>query len=424
MKPEIKRELIFAVLGLLFILALFLRTSTAVIVEDLVAEFTVPAATLALMASAFFYAYSLVQLPVGMLSDRIGVRHTVVVSGLLGVGGTVLFAFSPGIEMATTARVLTGIGTAGIWVPALKYLSMVYSPEIFATRTTIISTIGSLGLLFATLPLVFLVEQVGWRYSFAMVAAVLLLLIMLAWFLMDLPSPSKPATEKSAGQKSGMEKESPGYNLSFLRYGPFWLFVIWAFLVYGVQFSFQGLWGAIYLQDSFGISRETAGGHLFYTSLGILVGGIFWGLLSDRLFRARKPVLFIATLGMLSSWIVMTILTSYPGEFLTSLLYFCLGFFSVVFLVNFSCVKELFPIENAGTALGAANTMMLLGAGIFQGITGYMIDILSESGDFYTAYRTIFIFYLASIILAMALILFMPETFPQHKKSARYNTGR
>lgn len=419
MKPEIKRELIFAVLGLLFILALFLRTSTAVIVEDLVREFAVPTATLALMSSAFFYAYSLVQLPVGMLSDRIGIRLTVVVSGLLGVGGTVLFAFSPGIEIATTARVLTGIGTAGIWVPALKYLSMVYSPDIFATRTTIISTIGSLGLLFATLPLVILVEQVGWRYSFAIVAAVLLLFILLAWLLMGLPSPSKPTPEKSAEQRkrSGMKIETSVYSLSFLRYGPFWLFVIWAFLVYGVQFSFQGLWGAIYLQDSFGISREAAGGHLFYTSLGLLVGGIFWGLLSDLIFRARKPVLFIATLGMLSSWIIMILITSYPGEFLTSLLYFCLGFFSVVFLVNFSCVKELFPIENAGTALGAANTMMLLGAGIFQGITGYMIDILSESGDFYTAYRTIFFFYLVSIILAMALILFMPETFPKHKKS-------
>ncbi len=419
MRFVIKRELVFLIFSLLFVVALFLRTSTAIIVEDLVAEFAVPAAALGLMASAFFYAYSLVQLPVGMLSDRIGVRYTVVISGLLGVAGTVLFAYSTGIQMATWARLLTGVGTAGIWVPALKYLSLVYPPEKFATRTAIISTIGSFGLLFATFPLAVLVERIGWRYSFVLVAAVLLMLMLGAWFLMSARSASEPVNE-TAEEIKNENKEQPLVNKSsILRTRTFWLFAIWVFLVYGVQFSFQGLWGAVFLQDTFGVSRETAGSHLFFTSLGILFGGIFWGLLSDRYFQARRPVILIATLGMLLSWVIMTFLTTYPGPFITSLLYFFLGFFSIVFLVTFSSVKEIFPVKKAGTALGAINMIMLLGAGIYQGVTGYMIDHYFAEGAVFTAYRVVFIFYFASIVFAFCLVLFMPETFPSPVKAGQ-----
>ena len=412
-----RRELVFAVFCFLFVLALFLRTSTAVIVEDLMRDFAVPAAALGLMASALFYSYSLVQIPVGMLSDRIGVRYTVVFSGLMGVAGTVLFALSTNIQMATWARLLTGIGTAGIWVPALKYLSMVYPPDKFATRTGIVSTVGSTGLLLATLPLAVLVERIGWRYSFILVGAVLLTAIIIAWSLMGGPQNGSAKTASEKIVVGGSTPKELSAQHSFFRHPTFWRFALWAFLVYGVQFSFQGLWGAAYLQNSFGLSRESAGSVLFFTSLGILLGGLSWGFVSDRFFRARRPVLYIGTVGMLISWTIMVMLTTYPGQFLTSLLYFCLGFFNIVFLVNFSCAKELFPPARAGTAIGAVNTFMLLSAGIYQSITGYMIDHFLVAGTFLTAYRAIFIFYLASITAAFFLLFIMPETFPKKTKA-------
>lgn len=416
MNKIVKRELIFIVFCLLFILALFLRTSTAVIVEDLMADFAIPAAALGLMASAIFYTYSASQLPVGMLSDHIGVRTTVIVFGLLGAAGSLLFALSPGIQMATWARILTGVGTAGIWVPALKYLSLAYKPEEFATRTTIVSTVGSIGLLIATLPLALLVERAGWRLPFILAAGALFVLVILAWALIgEQPSPNRNTIPTKTGKKTNENRAIEGY-IPFWRHKTFWRFALWAFLIYGVQFSFQGLWGAVYLQDSYHISREAAGGHLFFTSLGVLSGGIFWGLLSDRYFRARRPVLFIGTLGMLVSWTIMVTLSFYPGPFLTSLLYFSIGIFSIVFLINFSCVKEIFPVEKAGMAIGAVNTFMLLGVGVYQGVTGYMLDYYLINGNALSAYRSIFILYLASIALAFCLVLFMPETFPSRDK--------
>lgn len=411
------RDLIFLILCIIFVFALFFRTNTAVIVEDLMAEFAISAASLGLMASAFFYAYGAVQIPVGLLSDRIGVRHTVFYFSLLGVGGCIIFALSTGLHMATWGRVFTGIGTAGIWIPSLKYLAISYKPDEFATRTGIINAIGGLGLILATLPMVVMVERMGWRLSYIIPSLIMLALIIVLYRLMKFSAGSSQIQGSNNAleeQNKQGRKERPSSSLdrSFWRHPMFWRFALWAFLIYGVLFSFQSLWGASYLQETFGKSRELAGTLLMFISIGGICGGVIWGLLSERFFRARRPVLLLGTVGMAGAYLALLFLRSYyPGNSAIALIYFLLGFCGFTFLLNLGCVKEFFPLEIAGTAMGTVNASMFIGVAIFQGITGYIIDFFG--GDPLTAYRTIFSLYLGSAILASIIVSIMPETFPK-----------
>lgn len=410
------RGLVFLILCFIFIFVLFFRTNTAVIVEDLMAEFAIPAVSLGLMASAFFYAYGAVQIPVGFLADRIGVRHTVFRLGLLGVTGCIVFALSTGLHMATFARVLMGIGTAGVWIPSLKYIAISYKPDEFATKTGIINAVGGQGLILATLPMAVMVERIGWRLSYIIPSLLMLTLLIVLYHLMkSSPRSSQIQTRNKAQEeqnKGGQQKKpssSPGY--SFWRHPVFWRFALWAFLVYGVLFSFQTLWGVSYLQRTFGQSRELAGTLLMFISIGGICGGVVWGLLSERFFRARRPVLFLGTIGMVGAWIALLFFSSYPGAFVIALIYFLLGFCGFTFLLNLGCVKEFFPLEIAGTAMGTVNASMFMGVAAFQGITGYIIDRFG--GDPLTAYRAIFSLYLGSVILASIIVSIMPETFPK-----------
>ncbi len=122
----------FWILCFLFSFSLFYRTSTAVIAEDLMRSFAISASSLGLMASTYFYSYAALQIPVGVLCDRIGIRYTVAGFGLLGVAGSVFFTLAPGVMEASLARLLIGAGTAGVWVPALKHLFTRYTAERFA----------------------------------------------------------------------------------------------------------------------------------------------------------------------------------------------------------------------------------------------------------------------------------------------------
>lgn len=413
MEGSKRRNLVFGVFCLLFIMALFLRASPAVIAHDLMESFSISTSTLGLMAAVYFWIYGLVQIPVGVLADRIGVRHTVFIFGLIGVVGSFLFASALNIQMAFLARILIGLGTAGIWVPALKYLSLAYLPDKFASLSSIISSIGSLGLVFSTYPLAFLVEKTNWRIPFLLAAALLLLLVIFAWYAMNFKFVTADEDEK----KSDEDHEAKPVSY-FLLDSRFFYFIFWAFFVYGVLFSIQALWGAAYLQDVFSISREMAGMNLMFTSIGIIAGGPFWGLLSDRFLRARKPVLVWGTLGFLITLLLFLFKTFYWGFLIVSLLYFCLGFFGTVFLINITCVKEFFPLNVTGTAIGILNTVMILSVGFFQSITGYFIDRFGAEATVAAAYFKVFLLYCACIVLAFFLVLFIPETF-RRKQAGR-----
>ena len=411
------RGIVFLILCFVFIFALFFRTNTAVIVEDLMAEFAIPAASLGLMASAFFYAYGAVQIPVGLLSDRIGVRHTVFYLGLLGVGGCIIFALSTGLHMATWGRVLIGIGTAGVWIPSLKYLAISYKPDEFATMTGILNAIGCQGLILATLPMALMVERIGWRLSYIIPSLVMLALIIVLYRLMKVSPMSSRIQAVNITQEEQKRGPVSSPDYSFWRHPKFWRFALWAFLIYGVLFSFQSLWGASYVQETFGKSRELAGTLLMFLSIGGICGGVIWGLLSERLFRARRPVLLLGTIGMVGACTALLLLSSYPGAFVIALIYFVLGFSGFTFLLNLGCVKEFFPLEIAGTAMGTVNASMFIGVAAFQGITGYIIDVFG--GDPLTAYRAVFSLYLGSTILALIIVSIMPETFPKTLQAAK-----
>jgi sugar phosphate permease len=283
--------------------------------------------------------------------------------------------------------------------------------------TGILNAIGCQGLILATLPMALMVERIGWRLSYIIPSLVMLALIIVLYRLMKVSPMSSRIQAVNITQEEQKRGPVSSPDYSFWRHPKFWRFALWAFLIYGVLFSFQSLWGASYVQETFGKSRELAGTLLMFLSIGGICGGVIWGLLSERLFRARRPVLLLGTIGMVGACTALLLLSSYPGAFVIALIYFVLGFSGFTFLLNLGCVKEFFPLEIAGTAMGTVNASMFIGVAAFQGITGYIIDVFG--GDPLTAYRAVFSLYLGSTILALIIVSIMPETFPKTLQAAK-----
>ena len=85
--------------------------------------------------------------------------------------------------------------------------------------------------------------------------------------------------------------------------------------------------------------------------------------------------------------------------------------FGTVFLINVTCAKEFFPLNVTGTAVGILNTVMILSMDFFQGITGYFIDYFGAGATAAAAYQKVFMLYCVCTIIAIILVLFIPETF-------------
>ncbi|SVA84420.1 uncharacterized protein METZ01_LOCUS137274, partial [marine metagenome] len=110
---------------------IFIRSSMGVLAPELAMDLALPPEMLGAIASAFFLSYALMQIPTGLMLDRFGPR--IIMSGLflLTVVGTLLFALSPSGTAMLIARILMGIGCAGVFPGAFLGIARFYPPARF-----------------------------------------------------------------------------------------------------------------------------------------------------------------------------------------------------------------------------------------------------------------------------------------------------
>jgi len=114
-----------------YFLSYALRSVNAVIAPDLMREMGISAVELGMLTSAYFLAFGLFQLPLGVLLDRFGPRRVEAVLLLVAAAGCVLFAVGRSLEMLVLARALIGLGVSAClmasFVPAIFAVSPPWS---------------------------------------------------------------------------------------------------------------------------------------------------------------------------------------------------------------------------------------------------------------------------------------------------------
>ena len=113
------RWLIFGILGTIYFLACLHRVAPTVIARDLAQAFNADAVVLGLIASSYFYLYSAVQPPVGILTDTIGPRMVVTIFTIIAAAGGFIFGTANNAAMSMLGRALIGVGVGGVFVPSL-----------------------------------------------------------------------------------------------------------------------------------------------------------------------------------------------------------------------------------------------------------------------------------------------------------------
>jgi sugar phosphate permease len=147
------RWVVFVILAFAYFFVYFHRVSTAVVAADIMNTFGVGAASIGLLGSAYFYAYTAMQLPSGILSDSWGVKKTAGVFTLLAAVGAVLTGVASNFTMVLIGRVLIGIGVAMVYIPVMKVLAIWFKKNEFASMSGVLLAIGNIGALSAAGPL-------------------------------------------------------------------------------------------------------------------------------------------------------------------------------------------------------------------------------------------------------------------------------
>ena len=375
-----------------YLLTFVVRYGTAVVLVDLRADLAVGEVALGALAAAYFWPYALMQPVAGVLADTWGARRVVPVFLTVAAAGTALFAGAPSFPVALLGRVLGGAGVGVVYICGISLIGRWVTAKRFGTAAGLFSASGILGGFFAARPLDALVDNVGWRAAFAIIA----LLLLASGVTAAAVIPSTPQAEGTG--------RPPLRGLGdALRLRNVGLIGVYAFVVLGILSAMQGLWTIPFLTDVYELDEGSAAGVLEALSIGLFFGVPLWGVIADRLLRSQRLTLLVSLVFQTSIWALLAIdPTAWPRDLLY-VLFLLAGFSNGCWMPAYALVRATSPTAIQGTALGLLNFAFFAGAAVFQQGSGVLLGRFDQPDEHTlstVAYRSLFAGFCVSLVLA------------------------
>jgi sugar phosphate permease len=290
-----------------------------------------------------------------------------------------------------------------------KLLTLWFSPRIFASLAGILVAIGSIGNMVATTPLVILVEQMGWRSGFRLIASINLFLTFNFFIIVrDRPPADTSDSELTA---TGMNLGQAINNLRMLfKQKDYWIISLATFTRYGIFAAFQALWAGPYLMEAAGLSALTTGNLILLLNVGMITGSPFWGTLSDRIFKTRKWLIIGGSISIALTIILLATIPLDTSIYVLGLLFFCFGFFNATGVLMYPHIKELMPAAMSGAAMTGINFFTMIGPAIFlQGLGTLMQTLYPTASRGPDAFNASFLLCLVCLLIVTALYFYTKE---------------
>ncbi len=348
--------LIWSLAILFYLYEFFVAMIPATISVNVIHDMHLSAQQFAMSGSAYFFTYSLMQIPVGILYDRYGVRLFLTIAcGICSIG---LFGFSAANSFLSCAisRMLIGFGASFGFISLLILALNWFPQKHFAFLAGFGQMLGTAGPLLAGAPIVYLMQRMqnDWRQIFFYVALFgILQTLLIALFVRTRPNNSREVKEAAPLFQNLRQ---------LLRIPQIWLTMFYAGTVYVSLPLLGAFWGPLYLQTR-GFSKASSAFLISMIWIGLAIGSPLLGKLSDQ-FQRRKPYLLgAALLGALASLALLYLPTQNKPLF--ALLFFLLGVASGGQCLSFANVTDNAPEELQGIAVGANNSMIGLFGALF-----------------------------------------------------------
>ncbi len=371
---------IFALALASFVLSFVHRTAPAAIAGELTRAFSISGAVLGTLAATYFYVYTLLQIPVGVLADTLGPRRILTAGSAIAAAGSLLFALAPSWEIAAAGRTLVGIGVSVAFIAVLKVSAMWFVPERFATLTGVTMFAGNLGAVAAGAPLAWAVTLTSWRVVFVALAVLSAALALATWLRVR-DSPQQLGFAPVAGSVPASAQRVPWMQAlaRVLANRSTWPAFIANAGIGGSYLAFAGLWGVPYLQQVYGMPRVNAAQHTSLLLLGVAFGSLAIGVISDRL-KSRHGVMRAFVVAYALSWLPWLLQAAWP-MWATLAWFLLMGLLIPGFTLSWTIAKEANPPQYSGIATSVVNVGIFLGTGILQPLVGWVLDQGREAGD-------------------------------------------
>ncbi len=342
------------------------RIAPAAMVDELMSSFNIRATGFSLLAAMFFYGYAPLQVPAGLLYDKVGPRLLLSVATFLCALATIAFGFTDNIAIAYICRLTMGITAAFAFIGALLVASRWFPPRHFALFAGIVQFMGCIGAIVGLAPIAALSSAIGWRSATFWMAAVGILFSILMWTIIrDYPPGAKPLRHNDEDHFLARLNEVCNRKQT-------WWVALYSLTCWAPIDIFASVWGTPFLENLYNISSTEAAVYVSVIWMGIAIGSPLAGWWSSHIHKRGLPMLVCSIIGLASSTIII-----YAGDLSHWVMcgtLFLLGVSASSQVVAFGVVLDNNRDEVMGTAVGFNNMAVIFGGVTLQPLVGVILE--------------------------------------------------
>lgn len=350
-----------------------IQMATGTLAPFVSADLQLSRAQVGLVGGAVNVGMILTAMLAGWAVDRWGERVVLVTGGLLAGLSIIAASRAGAFETFVPLLLLTGLWAATSTPAGSKAIMTWFPVSRRGFALGVRQTGVPLGGTTAALLLPALALRFGWRP--ALVGAGLIAMGGALICQITYREASEDLGSACREVSSGRGTTAGGGIREVLRIPGIWIASFTAVTLVGVQYSVVS-YLELYLNDALGQSIRAASLYLALAQMAGVAGRIFWGVLSDTLFRgARRPALAAVGVVAAAMSVAMVFLgPSTPAWVLAGTTWF-LGFTGIGWNgVYVALISEMVGKERAGTALGMGLSLVQMGVLVIPPFFGYLVD--------------------------------------------------
>ena len=350
-----------------FLLEYTVRVSPAVMRKSLMHDFELTNGQFGYLSAMFQVTYLMMQLPVGILTDRYGASRLLSLSILIFSLSCYGFSASEVLWQAQLCRFLMGFSGSFAFVCTLKLAMLWFKPSKMGLLSGMTQIMGMLGSAGGSLFLPSLLQAYGWRMVILGFAAMLAVLFLLVFVLIS------EHHERPVVQDDKVFEPSWYDGLFYvISNKQTWVNASIAGLIYLPTAVLGELWGPMYFEQMYGLSELEASRTIGWIFIGWGIGGSLNGWLSDYLSQRRPTLIYSAWLSLF--WLMILLFS--PAHGVYSLAFCCLayGFCNTGVVTAYAVASELNPKCHAGTSIAFTNMLSILYGVIYMPVLGDVLD--------------------------------------------------
>ena len=398
-----------AICWMFYLFSYITRVEPSVLANDLMGDFNLTSSVFGFIVSIAYLPYVAMQIPCGVITDKLGTKTMVSASCGLCAIGTFVFGSAESILQLEIGRFLIGLASASAFLCCGKVATEFFDKRKYSMLMGVAMCMGCFGGIAGSAPTAYLVSKFGWRFATYAIAGFGILLTIVAMTFMK-------KNEKTNNQKIKLLS-----GLKIISKNPrAWILGFYGAMTYLPLSALAELWVVPFMEQRYGISTEKAAISSIIIFIGFALGGIISAWVAEKINSYKKTIILF-TLGVIVSfWFAIY---NDSIDFYTCLtMLFLGGICAGANTLAFTIAYHLVPSEFGGTSAGFTNALVMSSGIIFQPLLGKLLDffrnglVTADGTPVYnlTMYRSAFLFVIVGMFFAIMATFFINDV--KHKE--------